>query len=178
MSTSNYWNDKLYKDEKILKEFSIGKKYIHFYMVLFTIGYVLLLVASIFTIYYLQTYIFTIMVTVLYIAVIIYYIYYLPKCYRYALTNKRILIKEGWASTHTITIDYNSVTDIRVYSSMINKLFCKTAMIYINTAGGEGIEGTFKHIENPYEIKKLINQQTNLYKYQKPNNDIASRRIA
>ena len=168
MQTQNFWDDKLYQDEKILKDFSVGKGYIYYYLILSTIIFLLFFSGSMYLVFVFKTYVFLIMTIIIYVGAIFYFIYYLPASYRYALTNKRVLIKEGWANTHTITIDYDSITDIRVYSSIINKIFCKTAVVYINTAGGKGVEGTLKNIQDPYEIKKLINQQTNLYKYQKP----------
>lgn len=174
MLTNNYWTDKLYQDEKILKEFSVGKKYINYYLILSTIIFLIFFIGSIYLIYLFQSYIFLIITIIIYVGVIFYFIYYLPASHRYALTNKRVLIKEGWANTHTTTIDYDSITDIRIYSSIINKIFCKTAVVYINTAGGKGVEGTLKNIQDPYEIKKIINQYTNSYKYQKQNIDINS----
>lgn len=104
------------------------------------------------------------MVSILYLSVMFYYQKYLTLSHQYALTNKRVLIKEGWLDSKVITIDYDTITDIKIYKSFINKIFCKTAMLYINTAGSAEMEGTLKNIETPYEIKKIINYHTNLFK--------------
>jgi len=75
----------------------------------------------------------------------------------YALTNKRILIHSGWIATKLTSVDYNKITDISVTESAVTHL----GKIFINTAGSMGHEIILKNIQNPYEIKKKIDELKN-----------------
>ncbi len=68
------------------------------------------------------------------------------------------MIKEGWLQTKLTSIDYQTLTDVKVVETFTDKLFTKTASILLNTAGADATEGELKYVQNPYEIKKQIYQ--------------------
>jgi uncharacterized membrane protein YdbT with pleckstrin-like domain len=67
-----------------------------------------------------------------------------------------VLIHKGWLSTRLVSVDYDKITDIEVVQPFLEKLIFKTGGLAINTAGTGGREIVLNHIENPFEIKKKL----------------------
>lgn len=164
MNNDNYWENKLNSDEKLITVFSIGKGYINFMLVV-----TFLLCALIFSLCFIVSrfiqdssaiviWFGVIVSVIIYIGFIIYYKFYLKVSYQYALTSERVMIKEGWLQTKLTSIDYQTLTDVKVVETFTDKLFTKTASILLNTAGADATEGELKYVQNPYEIKKQIYQ--------------------
>jgi uncharacterized membrane protein YdbT with pleckstrin-like domain len=84
--------------------------------------------------------------------------FYLKAANAYALTNRRMIIKRGWLSTHTISIEYDRITDVSIKQPFFERLLYKTGTLYVNTAGTEVHEVLLTHIERPYELKKRLNE--------------------
>jgi len=161
---TNYWADKLNQGENLLQEFKIGNSYKRFMLYVSLAGSILLAVAGFFIGNALENYFLIFIAIGAAIFSFCYFTYFLDASYRYALTNKRILIMEGYLHTKVISIDYETITDVKVYETLINKLFTKTANIFLNTAGSQTMEGALRNIENPYEIKRKISQLTEEYR--------------
>ena len=139
--TSAVWQKVLSKDEVIKEEFSISNKYINIW------GTFWIIILGIFTL------------AMLGIGALIpafYYFIYLKKSNLYAFTNKRILIHRGWLSTNLISVDYNKITNIFVSQSFFQKILTKTGTIAIDTAGTGGEEVVLKNVNDPYELKQLL----------------------
>jgi uncharacterized membrane protein YdbT with pleckstrin-like domain len=84
--------------------------------------------------------------------------FYLKVANAYALTNRRVIIKRGWLSTHTISIEYDRITDVSIKQPFFERLLYKTGTLYVNTAGTEVHEVLLTHIARPYELKKRLNE--------------------
>lgn len=143
MEKQQVWDKVLGKDEKIEYSFSIGQSYIKFELIVWSIISVLLLFA------------FGLGIVTFLIA-LFYFGFYLKAANAYAFTNKRVLIHKGWLSTHTTSVDYSKITDIHVREPFFDRVLTKTGVIAINTAGSSTLEILLSHIENPYEVKKIL----------------------
>lgn len=142
MNTINQdiWKKVLSKDEEVKEEFSVGDKYRMFYMTIwlvislpfFAIGLPLL--------------------------VLFYFLFYVKKANVYAFTNKRVLIHKGWLSTSLVSIDYSKITDVYVSEPFLQRVFTKSGLISIDTAGTGGQEVVLKNVANPYKLKKLLDE--------------------
>ncbi len=141
---SKVWQKVLKPEEKIKHEFTIGKRYRCFWMI---IGVLIGIVLAI-KVYWLGISIIAVS--------FIYFSWYIKKANAYAFTNKRILSHQGYPSTEMISIDYDKITDVLVEEPILDKLFTKTGHLLINTAGGPKKEIKFKHIQEPYLLKKEL----------------------
>ena len=95
---------------------------------------------------------------ILYAPIYFYYVFYLKVANVYAFTNKRVLIHRGWLSTQTNSISYDKITDIIVRENFVDKVLTKTGSIALNTAGTSHYEGSLRFIENPYQVKKKLEE--------------------
>ena len=137
------------KDEQIKYIFSVGYSFITLSMTFWSI-------VSIFFMFF-EAYvgIFTLIVA------IFYHFYYLKIANVYILTDKRIIVKKGWLSNRTISIDYGNITDITVHENFIYRLLTCSGDMIINTAGTDKAEVVLQHIDNPHEVKNIIDELKN-----------------
>lgn len=142
MKAKKIWEKILSPDEKIEYEFSLGKRYINFARFCWIILGIPLL--------------FLFGVGIIFILFGLFWGWYLRRSNNYALTNKRILILKGWLSTHLISIEYDMITDIRVFQPFFEKMIFNTGKIVINTAGTDRPEIILTKIENPYQVKQKL----------------------
>lgn len=167
INQDKYWQNKLNVDEKLIYSFSLGKGYTNFMLIITSILCLAIFGIGLYIGQSTQQPVITwfslILSIILLIIFIFYYKVYLSIAYQYALTTKRVLIKEGWIQTRLTSIDYQTLTDVKVYETFADKLFTKTATINLNTAGGDITEGVLKYIQNPYELKKQISKLTEDY---------------
>ena len=77
------------------------------------------------------------------------------------MTDKRIIVKKGWLSNRTISIDYGNITDITVHENFIYRLLTCSGDMIINTAGTDKAEVVLQHIDNPHEVKNIIDELKN-----------------
>lgn len=145
MNYQEVWNKTLSKDEKVEFEFSIGKRYLK-------LGLIVWGILSFFLLFWHGMGILSFLIA------LFYYGFYLKEANAYALTNKRVLIHCGWLSTNTTSIDYSKITDIHIQEPFLDKIITHTGHIAINTAGSGNLEVILQHVENPYEIKKKLDE--------------------
>jgi uncharacterized membrane protein YdbT with pleckstrin-like domain len=143
MNYDKIWAKTLNSDEKVEFEFSIGKRYIKFWFIVWGFLSLILLFP-------------TGIGALLFLCVLFYLGFYIKIANAYAFTNKRVLIHRGWLSTKTISIDYQKITDVRIDEPFLDRIFFKTGSIIINTAGSNFSEVFLSHVESPYEIKKRL----------------------
>ncbi len=143
MNYDKIWAKTLSSDEKVEFEFSIGKTYLKFWFIVW----------SIISFLFLFLYGFGILV---FLAVLFHFGFYLKVANAYAFTNKRVLIHTGWLSTNTVSIDYQKITDIHIREPFLDRIFTKSGSIIINTAGTTFLEVVLQHVQSPYEIKKKL----------------------
>ena len=153
MTRKNILKKILKPKEKIIKEFSLGKRYILFIQTITTIVCLIFLPIS-----WIISPLFFFFVIVLISFLVIFVGWYLRRANIYLLTDKRILIHRGWLSTQLISVDYEKITDIKVFETFVEKIFLETGAIFINTAGTPYHEIKLLHIKKPYNLKKKIDQ--------------------
>ena len=149
MKYEKFINKFIAKDEQVKYVFSIGQSFI-------SLSIVSWIVLSIFfAFFYIYIAVFTLIIS------LFYYLYYLKIANIYVLTNKRILVKKGWLSNYTISIDYKNITDITVNESFIYRLLTCSGDMIINTAGTDKKETVLQHIDDPFKVKNMIDELKN-----------------
>lgn len=144
MEEKQVWRKELSDTEKVEYAFSLGERYKKVSLIcwgIVSVPLLLLLGLGLFTFAF----------------AFVYYRYYLPAAHAYAFTNKRVLIRRGWLSVRTISIDYERITDLQVMEPFFEKILFHCGSIAINTAGSNGNEVVLVHIQDPYEVKKQLN---------------------
>lgn len=144
MEYQNIWTKILGDDENVEYEFSLGKRYRMFYLILFVIVGLLLYPG-------LPTF-----GVIFMLCAFFYFGFYLKAANAYAFTNKRVLVHTGWLSTQAISIEYEKITDVTVQEPLIERLIAQTGNLSINTAGTASKEVVLKHIATPYEVRKKL----------------------
>ena len=79
----------------------------------------------------------------------------------YAITDQRVMTREGIIKKQFITADLPSVTDITVNETFFERILTRTGEIGVNTAGSDFIELHFKHIRKPFVIRHDIYKHQN-----------------
>lgn len=155
--TTNVWETIISPGEEIKLEFSLGKRYIDFIRYPWlSLGILLLVLSGILR--HPLFLIFGLSLGLIFIIFGLFSSWYLKRANNYALTNRRILILRGWLSTNLVSIDYDKITDIRVEQKFLDKLALQTGSLIIDTAGTGFEEVILNNIENPYEIKKKLDE--------------------
>ena len=137
------WQKLLGDNEKIEYEFSISNRYRMFGIILWAIlslPLILILGLGVIT----------------FLVALFYYGFYVKAANAYAFTNKRVLVRKGWLSTKTTSIDYSRITDVHVNEPFFDKLITHTGDLAINTAGTTEKEVLLRHIERPYDVRKKL----------------------
>ncbi len=139
------WDKILGKDEKVKHSFTIGPRYLKYNLI----------AGAIICVPFVFAYGFGV---VLFLIILFNYGFYAKKLNIYAFTDKRVLIHKGWLSTHMTSIDYSKITDVHVREQFLDKIVYHTGDLAINTAGSGRLEVFLRHIENPYEVKKILDE--------------------
>ncbi len=144
------WNKVLTRGEEIKLDFGPGEKYLHRgFLIGMSLGILTaILIIGIFFLLY----------------TLFYFKFYLSQAFRYAFTNKRVLIHQGWLSRNLTSVDFNKITDIQVRDNVIEKWLFNTGAIIINTAGTGQAEVLIDKVENPHAIKQRLENLRNEYK--------------
>lgn len=145
MTQQKIWDKILSQGETIQFQFSISKRYRYFGLLVGSILSLFLFLAG------------PVGLLVLFF-VIFYFAYYLKLSYNYALTNQRIIVRRGWFSINTISIDYDKITDVLVKENFWERILTGSGDVIINTAGINQPEIVLEHIASPNEIKKKIDE--------------------
>lgn len=158
------WEKILTSQEKIEFEFKLGKNYLDMVRLFFIFNAFLSLI--IFSIFCFKTknFVGNIFSYILFFVgnfsffLSFFVPWYLKKSNNFALTNQRILILRGWLSNQLISVDYDKITDIKVEQNFFEKIFLNTGSVIINTAGSPFPEIVLVNVENPFEIKRKIEE--------------------
>lgn len=143
MKNKKLWDKILNKEEVVKYSFSIGNGYIIFNLIFWGI---LSLVLIFLTKLGILVFLFT----------IFYFGFYLRIANYYAFTNKRIIIRTGWLTTQTTSIDYSKITDIHVREPFLERIITNSGSLAVNTAGSSNLEVFLNHVERPWAIKKIL----------------------
>lgn len=74
----------------------------------------------------------------------------------FAVTNRRVIVKEGVVRTHSMEINLNKVEGIAVRQDIAGRLF-GFGSIFVTGTGGS--HDPFKGIERPFELRTAVQQQ-------------------
>jgi uncharacterized membrane protein YdbT with pleckstrin-like domain len=74
----------------------------------------------------------------------------------FAITNKRILMREGFFFRHTNDTRLTTIANVNVNQSLLAQAL-NYGTVFINTFGGNA--DPFTEIENPFEFQKTLQQQ-------------------
>lgn len=154
MKYADIWQKVLAGNETIKYEFSISGLYLAFNffirlllaLLIFPFVYTISLEAAV------------ALITIFLAANLFYYGFFLRAANAYALTDQRIIIHRGWLSTEAICIDYQKITDVTVISPFFENILMGSGNLHIDTAGTPGQEIVLRHIPNPYEIRKKLEE--------------------
>lgn len=169
MFTKKIWDKVLSPGEEVKFEFSLGEKYLSYFKYGWvSFGFLFLILgliflgkpSSLFKIFGLVL----ILVGATLIAIGFLGAWYLKRANNFAFTQKRILILRGWLSTQLVSIDYDKITNIKVEQNFFEKLVFNTGKLIIDTAGTDLPEVILTNIENPYQIKKKLDEARDLNK--------------
>ena len=145
MNYQKIWDKVLEKDEEVKHEFSISSRYLNVWFIFWAI------------IVFTQSDSGDLTGGIMFLGIVAFYLYFYKKISRvYAFTDKRIVVHVGWLSTKTISIDYNQITDIKIEEPFWGKIIYKTGVLQIATAGTGSPPVRFRHINEPYELKKKL----------------------
>jgi len=81
---------------------------------------------------------------------------YLRYFVHYAITDHRVMTREGILHKKFVTADLPSVTDVTIHESFLERVLTRSGVVGINTAGSHFIEVHFRHIRKPFLIRKDI----------------------
>lgn len=93
-----------------------------------------------------------------------YHLYFLRISNTFVLTDRRIIVKKGWLNTSVKSVDYDRITDVSVDQSFLDKIFYASGTLSISTAGGDGYELTLSCVDEPHELKKMLNDLKEEYR--------------
>lgn len=155
------WEKVLSPSETIKYEFSIGTRYCIIGFIFWLISSFLIAGLMLSVDNQLINTLGPITAIALIIFAIFFYGFYLRIANMYAFTDKRVVIHRGWLSTHTVSIDYERITDTIVRERFIENLIMGTGDILINTAGTGEYEVSLTSIAHPYEVKKKLDEIRN-----------------
>ncbi|MHB1086227.1 MAG: PH domain-containing protein [Minisyncoccota bacterium] len=148
MHYDHIWKKTLGPTESVKYEFTVGKRYRKSLLITWcVIGglFVLTIAGAPFGLFIMALAAF-------------YYGFYLKTANAYAFTDNRVLVHRGWLSTKLITTEYQKITDVTVLEPFFSRVFFHSGSLAINTAGTSSEEIVLKNVENPYEIKKKLDE--------------------
>src|SRR3989344_1875725 len=74
----------------------------------------------------------------------------------YAITDQRVMEREGVLHKRFVTVDLPSITDVLIREPFFERFITHTGTISVNTAGGPGIELRFRHVRRPFDVRQDI----------------------
>jgi len=75
----------------------------------------------------------------------------------FAITNKRVVIKTGWLSRHTIEMNLNKIESVKVEQSIMGRMLGYGTVRIIGTGG---TREAFDNIRNPLLFRKKFQEMT------------------
>lgn len=72
----------------------------------------------------------------------------------YAITDRRVMSREGILSKHSVSVDLATITDLVIREPFLERLLTRSGTIGVNTAGSPRVELLFRHVANPFDRKQ------------------------
>jgi len=153
-----YWQRFLLPDERVIHTFGVGGWYIFLFWV---VPSVVALVLTI--VLWLVNIIVGILMALICLSVAIPAIY-LRYFVHYAITDQRVMGREGLLHKKFITADLPSITDVTVHENFLERILTRTGEVGVNTAGSHLIELYFRHVRKPFLIRHDIYKHQNSWR--------------
>ncbi len=77
----------------------------------------------------------------------------------YTITSNMVISRQGIIAKNTNSVPLNRITDINVRQSITGR-FLHIGDIYIDTAGGPGMEAVLWGVELPFRVQNIITDKT------------------
>lgn len=143
--------------EGIIFQFSISEKYLNY---LFSFYFFLAIFLSFLSlkinIFFIKTFFF--FLSFLFLIFGFFKKWYLKKYYQYFLTKKRIISLTGILKKELVSIEFTKITDMKIEQGFWEKILFNSGKIIIETAGKERPELILEKIEDPFLVKKKIDE--------------------
>ena len=92
------------------------------------------------------------------ILIFIFIIIYQRYSYLYTVTRKEVISRHGIIARNTNNALISKITDTNIRQNIIQRLL-RTGSVYINTAGGPGMEVIFLGVNDPFLVQEIITHQ-------------------
>jgi uncharacterized membrane protein YdbT with pleckstrin-like domain len=150
-----YWQRFLLPNENIIHMFGVSGLYIVVFWILPAILTLILML-----------YLLAVNIILAFLVALIFLSVAVPAVYlryfvHYAITDQRVMTREGILHKKFITADLPAVTDIPVKEKFFERVLTRTGEIGVNTAGSHFIELYFKHIKKPVLVRHDIYKHQN-----------------
>ncbi len=86
---------------------------------------------------------------------------WLYNAHRYLLTTRRVIIKEGFFAVKLTSALYDKITHIEVEQSFVDRVLMHHGSIIVNTAGMNKGEIRLSFVDEPIEVKNLLERLIN-----------------
>lgn len=83
----------------------------------------------------------------------------------YKITNKRIIMKTGWANQHSLELFLDKIESIFVTQNLLGGILNYGNIVIVGTGG---TQDNFYMLKNPLEFRRNVEQQIELYKTTPP----------
>ena len=147
---AKYWQRFLLPGEKLMHSFGVSRRYI---MVFFALPAVAFLLAGLgvgadnaLLGILLVIPAFGLMMPVLFLWLFVHY----------AITDGRVMVREGVLHKHFVTVNYRTITDVTVRELFLERIFTRTGTVGVNTAGSNRVELYWRHVARPQDRRRDI----------------------
>jgi uncharacterized membrane protein YdbT with pleckstrin-like domain len=147
---AQYWQQFLLPGERAIHTFGISGAYIIFFWLLPFIAVLLMALAVAFLNPILGV---LILIPALSLFLPIFYQLYFV---HYAITDQRIMEREGVLHKRFVTVDLPSITDVLIHEPFLERFITHTGTILVNTAGSPGSELKYRHVKRPASVRQDI----------------------
>lgn len=83
-------------------------------------------------------------------------IYLIKSSTKYAITNKRVIVRAGIVSEDIKSSSFKHITSLRVKQGIIGKIFNFGSIIIDTSGSGSGFEFIWRYVDNPVQVKNEI----------------------
>lgn len=148
MQYAKIWDKVLNTNEEVKYEFSVSEKYRKV-----NLGCGIALSIFILLFQFAADSIFPTILAILVVSIVIFRYWYTKVANAYALTNKRILVHNGFLSTTAKSLYFDKITEVSITERFLDRMFYNSGHMIIHT-GNITDTIVLKYITSPYELKK------------------------
>ncbi len=145
-----YWKKFLMPGEKVLRTFGVSGRYL---FVFWWLPVLLLAGAAVALSFWIPLLgVLLLLVAVLMVVPALYLTFFV----HYAVTDSRVMSREGLLHKRMVTVRHDYITDITVNETIMERLLTNTGSLGLNTAGSQNVELHLRHINGPLKVKSDV----------------------